>query len=121
MVLGVCTPDAFLGADHVERMTNDMTTTITYKGAPNLGELVTEAKGLRLELGRPMLDTIADLTWQLNQAAVRAAGGILPAPLQRAYTELTDVERAGMRSGVERVFTALILLGVVQEPERDDA
>ena len=88
----------------------------TYEGVSDLAHLVAKGSGMRCELGRPMVEAVAALTWQLNQEAVRAAGGLLPAPLQRSYGELSETERAGMRSGVERVLTALVLLGVVEQP-----
>lgn len=81
-----------------------------------LDELTIQGARAHIALGPATLDQVADLTLRLHAQAARAAGAILPARLQRSYGELSETERLGMRSAVEHVLTALVLLDIIDQP-----
>ncbi len=81
-----------------------------------LEQLTTEGARVRHALGPATLDQVADLVLRLHAQSARAAGAILPPRLQRTYGELSETERLGMRSAVEHVLTALVLLGIIDQP-----
>jgi len=80
-----------------------------------LDALVVRARGLRTNLGDGELDRIGDLALRIMQDQVRAAGGVMPAHMQRSYTQRTDAERQGSRSALGNILSALILLGFIDQ------
>lgn len=81
-----------------------------------LDALVAKGREVRAALDEHALGEVADLVLRLHQQAAREAGAILPAHMMRSYRERDEGERAGMRSAVEHVIVALVLLGVIEPP-----
>jgi len=81
-----------------------------------LDELAAQGKECQVALSDAMLNRIADLTLRLHQQAAREAGAILPPHMMRTFSERPDSERAGMRSAVQHVIIALVLLDIIDQP-----
>lgn len=65
------------------------------------------------ELPEETLAAVADLVLRLHQRRSRAHGAILTPRMRVPYAERSETERLGMRSAVQHVLDALILLEVV--------
>ena len=67
----------------------------------------------RVGLSDQVLAEEADLALRLNQRRARANGALLTQMQRRPYAERSETEQLGMRSAVEEVVNALLLLDVV--------
>lgn len=72
------------------------------------------ATQLTVDLPEETLAEAADLVLRLHQQMAREHGAILAQHMTRTYTERTDAEQLGMRSAVQHVLHALLLLDVVE-------
>jgi hypothetical protein len=89
---------------------------ITVNGRP-LEVLAEEGKDMTVDLGEEVLDGVADLVLRLHQEDARSHGAILPRHMMRPYLERRESERAGMRSAVKHVVMALVLMGIIDQPD----
>lgn len=83
----------------------------------SVAHLVDQGLTFETALGEETLDLVAELALSLTQAKTRRAGAILTTVQARPYRVRSEDERAGMRSMVEDVVTALVLLGIIDKPE----
>lgn len=81
-----------------------------------LARLAALSLDVRTALPPHVLDEVADLTLRIHQASARAAGALLPPAMTRTYSERREDERHGMRSAVEHVVEALVLLDLIELP-----
>ena len=66
------------------------------------------------DLGEARLGEVADLVLRLHQKRARRNGALLTHAQQRPYSALAETERLGMRSAVQEVLNALLLLDIVE-------
>lgn len=76
-------------------------------------------KGASLQLPWPdeWLNMPAELAWEIAKQRTRNAGGLLTSAQARTYRELSEVERAGLRSAVRDSLAAAMLAGLIEFPD----
>ena len=85
-------------------------------GALKLDAMARRAATLEVLLGEAALGELADLTLRIHLEQARSKGAVLSARQLRSYAEMSDVERAGLRSTLECMLKACVLLDLFEMP-----